>query len=90
MIISSAKAPQQETDWTDSLVSLFCVCICNFIVHEHSIVPSRVLTKPPLIVDLQGAAKTASLRHGAFIPLSVPVIATNVAMLFTPCLNGAD
>ncbi len=30
------EKPQQETVWTDSLVSLFCVCICNFIVHEHS------------------------------------------------------
>ncbi len=30
------EKPQQESDWTDSLVSLFCVCICNFIVHEHS------------------------------------------------------
>ncbi len=30
------EKPQQETAWTDSLVSLFCVCICNFIVHEHS------------------------------------------------------
>ncbi|XP_064393840.1 uncharacterized protein LOC135341260 [Halichondria panicea] len=38
---------------------------------------SKQLDVVKLIVDLHGAAKTANLRRGAFLPLSVPVIATN-------------
>ena len=38
---------------------------------------SKQLDKVKLIVDLHGAAKTANLRRGAFLPLSVPVVTTN-------------
>lgn len=38
---------------------------------------SKQLDLVKLIVDLHGGAKTANLRRGAFLPKSVPIIATN-------------
>ena len=43
-----------------------------------------------LVVDLHGGAKTANLRGGAFLPQSVPLVATNFAVKKDPRLRNKE
>ena len=43
-----------------------------------------------LVVDLHGGAKTANLRRGAFLPQSVPLVATNFAVKKDPRFHNKE
>lgn len=51
---------------------------------DEACINSKQLDLVKLIVDLNGAAKTANLRRGAFLPRSVPLIATNSTLKDDP------